>query len=87
MNYLKQGNLEVTDKDKDLFLRNKDGKLFNVPPIVAFVWEQLDGDMNLEQVEDAIKAKVGNLYHEENNQVAEKIINELLKVELVKPIQ
>ena len=27
MNYLKQRNLEVTDKDKELFLRNKEGKL------------------------------------------------------------
>jgi hypothetical protein len=86
MTYLKQGHLEISNQDEDIFLRNSDGKLFNVTPIVAFVWEQLNGEHSLDQIETNIKDKVGNLYHEKDTNITEKIINELQKVDLVKTL-
>jgi hypothetical protein len=86
MSYQRIGELEIDQNSKDIFIRDEVGKLFSVTPIVAFVWELLDGKNTLIEIENKIQSQVGDLYKDENTEVSRKIVNELLKVKLVKEL-
>ena len=83
--YLKKGTFEQTQQDvnsEKVLLRTEKGKLYQVSHIVAFVWERLDGEKKLSQIEDEI-VNIAQLENDEVTAISSKIVQELMDVNLV----
>jgi hypothetical protein len=81
--YIRQGKLDKEPNSKKRIIRNLEGKSYEVTHIVAFVWEKLDGQTNLNSINNQIK-KFSTDDSKNLDELSQTIVQELLKVGLVK---
>lgn len=83
--YEKIGVLKQQEGKEDLFIENDQGKVYKVSYIVMYIWDKLDGETTLEEINEDIKSIV----EEDNNQIdcntiTHEVVNQLLPCELAK---
>jgi hypothetical protein len=81
--YIRQGKLDKEPNSKKRIIRNLEGKSYEVTHIVAFVWEKLDGQTNLNSINNQIK-KFSTDDSKNLDELSQTIVQALLKVGLVK---
>lgn len=83
--YEKTGTLMQSNDKPDLFIENKDGKVFRVSYIVMYVWDKLDGKTSLESINEDIQSIVKNdSTNYDCATIAQEVVQQLLPCELVK---
>ncbi len=89
--YKKLGSYFETGEGKETpHLKSQDGKVYKVTPIVAFVWDKLDGETSLDTITTQIKKilEPDEASREKNispelDSVSKEIVTELEKINLV----
>tara|TARA_B100001971_G_scaffold84647_1_gene78247 strand:- start:356301 stop:356555 length:255 start_codon:yes stop_codon:yes gene_type:complete len=83
--FIKKGELAKMNEEEKPLLKTEAGKVFEVSYIVAYVWDKLDGETPLTEIESNI-SQVTKSAPEDVENIGQKIVDELLKVNLVQEV-
>jgi hypothetical protein len=81
--FIRQGKLEQETNSKKPIIQTQAGKAYQVTHVVAFVWEKLDGQTNLNSINNQIQ-RFAKDDSQDLSELSQTIVEELLKVGLVK---
>ena len=85
--FMKKGNLVSSEDAEKPLLESPEGKRYEVTHVVAYVWENLDGKTSLDSINNKIKEISSPDESIDFSQFSHTIADELLKVDLITPVQ
>jgi hypothetical protein len=83
--YQKIGNIESSANNEEIILQNMDGNAYKVSFVVAFIWDNLNGERTTDEVTEML-CNAGNVPKDVATDVVNKSINSMLDIKLLETV-